>query len=322
MPGLYIGIDTSNYKTSVAVTDSDRNIIYEKSELLDVPQGKRGVRQSEAFFTHSCRLPGYIADMCANIDVSQVKSIGVSSAPRRVEGSYMPCFLAGLNLAEELGSVMSIPIYRFSHQEGHIAAILSEPGFPLSEGENFIFFHLSGGTTEFLKCSPDERGYKTEIIGGTLDISIGQLLDRTGVALGYKFPAGKYLDETCCGCTRITSLPDVRLNDGWFNLSGTETKILRQLPDADDDETSGIIGGLFEMITRLLFTSACQLSRKEGGLPVVISGGVASSSYIRTRIKGMNAEGNTKILFGDSRLSGDNAVGTASLACRMENYGE
>ena len=56
-------------------------------------------------------------------------------------------------------------------------------------------FHLSGGTTEALLATKDDIHYDLDIVGGTKDISIGKLLDRAGVALGYNFPAGKYIDQ-------------------------------------------------------------------------------------------------------------------------------
>ena len=54
---MYLGIDTSNYRTSAALISSDGQVAAQKAILLDVPEGKRGLRQSEAFFLHSNRLP-------------------------------------------------------------------------------------------------------------------------------------------------------------------------------------------------------------------------------------------------------------------------
>ena len=181
--GFYLGIDTSNYKTSAAIVDSEGQIAAEVSEFLDVPEGKRGLRQSEAFFKHSCRLPDQIGSLFSEVDPALIKAAGVSDRPRRQEGSYMPCFLAGTNLARELRSALKIPVFSFSHQEGHAAAVI--PG-----SDPFLFMHLSGGTTEFLLARPDELGYDMKIAGGTKDISIGQLLDRFGVALSLVVMAG------------------------------------------------------------------------------------------------------------------------------------
>ena len=105
----------------------------------------------------------------------------------------MPCFLAGVNAAKEIAAALKVPVYCFSHQEGHAAAVMESVGN--TPAQNTLFFHLSGGTTETLLCSPDDEGYRMEIVGGTRDISAGQLLDRFGVALGMPFPSGGYLDD-------------------------------------------------------------------------------------------------------------------------------
>ena len=47
---LSLGIDTSNYKTSVAVTSSEGEIIFNSQSFLKVKEGQRGLRQSEALF--------------------------------------------------------------------------------------------------------------------------------------------------------------------------------------------------------------------------------------------------------------------------------
>lgn len=334
---MILGIDTSNYKTSIAVTDRDNSVVFEKSEYLEVGMGKRGLRQSEAFFMHSNRLPNFIAETFEQIDPEHIEAIGVSTRPRRVEGSYMPCFLAGVNAAKEIAAALRIPVYGFSHQEGHAAAIIeSRPGMldVSAEGKpadtKSLLFHLSGGTSEFLICEPDDEGYSLTIAGGTRDISIGQLIDRAGVAMGCSFPAGMYLDELAtkhlkagrepesAGIAGI--IPAIKLQDGWFNLSGIETRILRYIESMQDqDQSPGMHGALahelFDRIAGLLAASAAELSQKHGIGRVYMAGGVASSSFIRGRIA--SYPGMPDIVFGEPSLSGDNAVGIALLASRM-----
>ena len=307
---MILGIDTSNYKTSLAVIDHDKNILWSRSEFLDVKKGERGLRQSDAFFLHSNKLPEFIDELFSNFQTEEIEAIGVSSAPRRVEGSYMPCFLAGLNLAKELSLALKIPYYQFSHQEGHAAAILEKSDKSVSSPT--IFGHLSGGTTEFLLLNKDEKGYKTEIIGGTKDISIGQLLDRIGVALGMDFPAGRYLDEISSGeAVNNGIIPDIKIDDGYFNLSGIETKIIQNIKDRDQESINLIIKELFYSTSKLLIKECNFLKDKYDIDEVHLSGGVASSSSIRKLIT------DPTIKFGDPELSGDNAVGIAILASRL-----
>ena len=321
MNSLYLGIDTSNYKTSVSIIDEFGNIVCNRSEYLDVALGERGLRQSDAFFMHSCRLPDYFTDIFRSIDTTAIKAVGVSSRPRRVEGSYMPCFLAGRNAALEIASALRIPLYEFSHQEGHIASVVSE------EHKPFIFFHLSGGTTEFLVCREDPEGYQTEIAGGTEDISIGQLIDRIGVKMGYRFPAGSYLDDIAASAETSSSLiPRINIRDNRFNLSGIETSVIRTLETIPESDKPALISELFESISQLLAKSAISLSGQYDIAKVYIAGGVAASKTVRKRISDL-AEGKneystfphvSQIIFGEVELSGDNAVGIARLARRIQ----
>lgn len=325
----FLGIDTSNYRTSVALIDESGNVISSNATLLDVPPGKRGLRQSEAFFRHSERLPGYISDMFRVIDTTKIAAIGVSERPRRVDGSYMPCFMAGVNAAQLIASSMKVPVYRFSHQEGHAAAIL-ESG-ETDPPERSLFFHLSGGTTEVLLCEQDGSGYNTSIIGGTLDISIGQLLDRYGVAMGYPFPSGKYLDDISFDLLQrenfdISSIinsgtiPKIRIKDGYFNLSGVETRLIRFAGSDDAKEhEAAVTAELFYSIAALLKNTAGYLSSEYEVKTIYMAGGVASSRSIRSLL---SASKDIDIRFGDPSLSGDNAVGTALLAKRIHETGK
>ena len=331
MSDLFLGIDTSNYKTSVAVTDSSGTCVFQKSEFLPVPQGSRGLRQSECFFRHSCRLPDYISELCSEIDIHAVKAAGVSSRPRRTEGSYMPCFLAGVNAAREMTSVLGIPLYEFSHQEGHAAAVMEYGTETEDAGQissRALLMHLSGGTTEILTCQQDRDGYALDIIGGTRDISIGQLIDRAGVAMGYSFPAGSFLDKLAEAYAleypgSKPGIASVKVREGYFNLSGIETQTLRWIEAASSEEYPFIAYSLFERIAQLLAASAADLSLSETAGTVYMAGGVASSSFIRKAVqnrikticKGRNDR--PQLVFSSPALSGDNAVGIALLAGRL-----
>ena len=327
MKRLYLGIDTSNYRTSAAVVDSDGTVLTQKAVLLDVPEGKRGLRQSDAFFMHSNRLPGYIEELFGSEDPAMFSAVGVSERPRRIEGSYMPCFLVGVNAAREISAALRIPLYCFSHQEGHAAAVMeSEGNIPSSKT---LFFHLSGGTTEALLCSPDDKGYSMEIIGGTLDISAGQLLDRFGVATGMSFPSGKYLDDIAygilekadfdtAGIEKSGVIPKISINDGYFNLSGAETRLMRYAETHDSASAADVTAELFAAVSELLIKDAQYLSEKYCAENIYMAGGVASSRTFRAI-----AERNRSIdiHFGAPELSGDNAAGAALLAKRIYEAG-
>lgn len=153
MPEHFLGIDTSNYRTSAAIYNAETGEWVNRGGLLTVPEGAIGLRQSDALFQHTVRLHEKIEAL----PQGEVRAIGVSTRPRAVEGSYMPCFLAGESVARSAAHLLSVPLFTVSHQQGHIAAAaLSAGKLDLLDGE-FLAWHLSGGTSELLhvKCGAD-----------------------------------------------------------------------------------------------------------------------------------------------------------------------
>ena len=122
----FLGIDTSNYTTSTALCDDAGNILLNCKVPLPVAEGQRGLRQSDAVFHHVRNLPTAAAEYAAALrkTAGTLAAVGCSYAPRDVEGSYMPCFLAGVASAEYVSATAGIPLYRVSHQAGHIMAAL------------------------------------------------------------------------------------------------------------------------------------------------------------------------------------------------------
>ena len=190
---MVLGLDTSNYTTSAAAFDgvSGKNC----SRLLDVREGELGLRQSDALFSHVKRLPELVEKLFTEISRDEIRAVGASTRPRAVEGSYMPCFLAGSSQAQNLATVLGVPFYAFSHQQGHIAAACWSSGRMDLMDTPHLAWHLSGGTTELLLVTPGNKNVNAEKIGGTQDISAGQLIDRTGNTFGLRFPSGKEIDR-------------------------------------------------------------------------------------------------------------------------------
>ena len=306
MNDLYLGIDTSNYRTSLALVDADGEILYNFRKLLPVPLGKRGLRQSEAFFRHVQVLPEAVKD--AMEYSPYIKGISISSRPRPREGSYMPCFTAGTACASELAAALHVPLIETSHQEGHIEAIRFYSS--LKDEEDMLFFHFSGGTTEAL--------YRDEIVGGTLDISYGQVLDRLGVSLGMSFPSGEELDGIALEEKDMTSmLKPIKVKDGRMNLSGIETQSLRGAESltSSGNRTEPLVKEVFTRLSDSVLGMMKQLSETCGTKNYIFAGGFSSSEFLRAYImKNMTEDMN--IVFGDPELSGDNAVGTALIGMK------
>lgn len=345
MRKLSLGIDTSNYKTSVALTDQNGEILSNLQQYLTVKKGERGLRQSAALFQHVQNLPVLLEETFQQVaalraeEETEIVCVSVSEKPRPVEGSYMPCFLAGLSTAKSIAAALSVPCYTFSHQEGHIEAARWRS--PIADAERFISFHFSGGTSEALLVSEDG----ISIVGGSKDIAFGQVLDRVGVALGMEFPCGQQLDEIAMTAAMAAAsglavsaapsealsaapvpekshlkgnlLPKIKCENGYINLSGIETKCQRILADTQAEIPDEIlISMLFQRISDAICDMTFYLADACGTDQILFAGGVSASRLIRNNLERRLSK--LQIHFGEPALCTDNAAGIALLGGKKQ----
>lgn len=319
MNRYYIGIDTSAYTTSIGVVDGDGNILANHKKMLKVNKGNRGLRQQEAVFQHINNFPELLSKLKKEIDFNKVQAIGYSDQPRNLEDSYMPVFNVSKSLGISLSEVLGIKSYNCSHQEGHIAAGLCTQIPNKDKRKPFISIHLSGGTTEILLTTYKEYRYTTEIIGGTKDISAGQLIDRNGVKMGLNFPSGKYLDELSQKGQLINNIP-ISTKGNWINFSGPETYFNRLIEEnkySYNDIAKSLLYCVSLSLVRVLFNIFKEFDKID---LVLVVGGVASNTFLRDNLPlTLTKKLSKKVIFPERELCTDNGVGVALLAKELDN---
>ena len=299
----FLGFDTSNYTTSVAFFDG--NNIYQEKRLLPVKEGERGLRQSDAVFHHTKAYPELLSALMKKVTCN-IQGVGASVTPTTQVGSYMPCFLVGEGAARTVASTNNVPIYSFSHQQGHIAAALFSADKTELLKEKFMAFHVSGGTTDLVLCEPDdERVIKVTPVASSSDLKAGQAVDRIGVKMGLKFPAGVGVEELALHSQK-TFKNKIKLKDGFCSLSGLENKCLKMLDDGNSREDVAMF--LLTYIADVVIAMTKDAFDKYGVLPVVYAGGVMSDKIIKDRI-----QSEIKSYFAEPAFSCDNAAGIAYL---------
>ncbi len=305
MKKAFLGIDTSNYTTSASIICGDEFVF--KKIPLSVRHGEKGVRQSEAVFQHVKNIPALLEKVFLISrekfgDDIKLTAVGVSDKPRTQEGSYMPCFLSGVAAASSVASSQALPLYTFSHQEGHIRAAVFGSGAD-SGLSHFYSFHLSGGTCELLKVRKEEERYHAEIIADSADITLGQLIDRAGVLLGLQFPCGPALERLA---EKAESIPTVKIKSGkHINLSGFENKVIQmQKEEESNEDIAAYVFGVAIGAVKALLSA-----REDLTLPVVFSGGVCSSHIISSKVAPL-----CQAYFAPPVFSADNAIGIAALS--------
>ncbi len=309
---LTLGIDTSNYATSLAVYDSSaKEVVCDKKQFLPVKQGQLGLRQSDALFHHTAALPELLSQLAKQVDLTQIQAVGVSARPRPVEGSYMPCFLAGQSAATAFCASRALPLIHTTHQQGHIAAALLATGNEALFTSPALVFHVSGGTTDLLLCN----GYGSiQCIGTSNDLYAGQAVDRVGVKLGFAFPAGAMVSELAARCAEPVK-PKVSVKGTSCSLSGLENQCNRLLQEGKSPEyvCRYCLCCVAETALRMVRAAL----QEHPGLPVVFAGGVMSSDiirdYVTQRLPGA--------YFVPGRFSSDNAIGVACIAAREVLHG-
>lgn len=311
--GCFLGLDTSNYTTSVALYDCDRNQITQSKKLLAVKDGSLGLRQSDAVFSHIKQLAALLEELLAGEKIT-LAGVGVSTRPRDIDGSYMPCFLVGELVARSIAAAGGLALTQVSHQSGHIAAALFSAQRLDLIGQTFAAFHLSGGTTECLLVTPDsERIFAVELLAKSLDLKAGQAIDRVGGMLGLSFPAGPAL-EALALTSHEDYAPKPTMKGADCSLSGVENRCQKLL--ADGAKPYDIALFCIESIAAVVDTMTANVREEYGDLPIVYSGGVMSSVIIRDHIVGKYGG-----CFAAPQFSSDNAAGVAILAALSQRGG-
>lgn len=306
--GLFLGIDTSNYTTSTALFDDESGVMLQQKKLLPVKDGQLGLRQSDAVFHHTQQLSKLISELVNGVDASKISAVGVSTRPRPVEVSYMPCFTVGMSVAQSISSILKVPMFEFSHQEGHISsALFSACALDLFE-KSFLAFHISGGTTEVVLAKGRGCGFSLDMVGKSLDLHAGQAVDRVGLMLGLNFPCGAELEKLALKCTdKLKVKPTVKGFD--CCLSGVENQCKKLIDVGKNKEYVALY--CIKYIEEALSVMTYRLLENYGSMPVIFAGGVMSNSIIKNSLtKKYNA------IFAKPEFSTDNAAGIAYLAYR------
>lgn len=315
--GVYVGIDTSNYTTSVALSDENGKILANLKRPLPVKEGERGLRQSDAVFAHIRNLPSLMEELETLLHPEGAESpavlgVGYSGAPTRAEGSYMPCFRAGEVAATALCAATGAPSVRTTHQEGHVmAALYSARAIEKLTSADFVAFHVSGGTTDVLYVRPSADGFDITTIGRSLDLHAGQAVDRIGVALGLSFPCGKALETLAAQNAQNVPKPRTCVKGLDCHLSGLENLALALYEKTGDKALTAAY--TLDFIGETLREIALEVRNRYPDIPLVFAGGVMSN----LRIQWMLDKCMDGAYYSEPAFSADNAAGVA-LLCRKQ----
>lgn len=299
---MILSFDTSNYTTSACLFDEQEGIVWQNRILLHPPGNQCGLRQSDVVFLHTKNLEVLLDAM----PKAQIDAVVASARPRPVDGSYMPCFLVGKNLAKSISSILGCQFATFSHQENHIMAALYSSGHLELLEKEFIAFHISGGTSDVLLVKTGEGGFLIESIGTSLDLHAGQLIDRIGVMLGKQFPCGKAIEIMANSCPQKTAVK-TSVKGYNFHFSGFENQAKKMLEENVDPPV--IAKFALDCVLKTIDKVIGNIRSDKKDIPILLAGGVMSNRYIAGALQSKYDH----LYFSDPFYSSDHALGNAVL---------
>ncbi|MCL2678346.1 MAG: O-sialoglycoprotein endopeptidase [Clostridiales bacterium] len=310
---MILGIDTSYYTTSMALVSDGGKLLREQREMIPVEQGKCGVAQSQAVFSHIHQAPRVLQQVLSRRGAAKITGVCASVRPRPAEDSYMPVFCVGESAGKMLAQALGVPFFATTHQEGHLAA--ARWSLPAPPPTLFLAVHISGGTSELLHVKEGKGRFEIKILGRS-DLAAGQFVDRVGVALGLGFPAGPELERLAESVEQPEVKLQVAVNGLDFSFSGPESAAARLIKWGAD--AKNVAAAVFDNIAATLSKVIKAAALRTGTRYVLITGGVAANSRLRRYLTQHLSPG-LSVCFSHPRYAGDNAVGVALLGLEMLN---
>lgn len=305
-----LGIDTSNYATSLAVFDTNAGeVVCDCKRFLPVREGQLGLRQSDALFHHTAALPEMLAELGQKVNLTQIEAVGVSARPRRWMAPICHAFWRASVRPQRSARPKAFRWFKRPTSRGISPRPFLRPAGQTCSAKKSWCSMCPAESTDLLHCKgPDS----ITCIGTSSDLYAGQAVDRLGVRLGYAFPAGIYVSQLAAACTENIK-PKVSVRGTTCSLSGLQNQCEKLLAEGKSPEY--VSKYCLLCVAETLRRMAAAALERNPGLPVVFAGGVMSSEIVRDYI--------TKRMqyayFVPGKFASDNAIGVSILAAREIN---
>lgn len=307
MSSLILGIETSCDETAAALVAEDMSVASSVvASQVDLHAGYGGVVPEVAARSHLDDIVPVVdrALIEAGVNQDDIEAVAVTNGPGLI-GSL----LVGVSTAKALALVWGKPILAVNHLEGHLAS--ASLGDVRVEHPVLVLL-VSGGHT-LLAVAREPGDY--QLLGSTLDDSVGEAYDKVARLLGLGYPGGPPVDRMAKEGKDNLSFPRPmsghRLD---FSFSGLKTAVARYLKDTPNYVVEDVAAS---------FAAACMdvlVSKLRGALDEVevasaaVVGGVAASPVLRQRLEGLSAETGVPVAIPPAELATDNAAMIAAAA--------
>lgn len=305
---LTIGIEGTAHTIAAGIVEDQKdfcNVLSNEIKIFRPKQG--GIHPREAANHHTKNVSDVISQSVekAGISFSDIDLVAFSKGP-----GLGPCLRTAATAARALSLKLKKPIIGVNHCVAHL-----EIGRGTISGcKDPVLLYTSGANTQIIGFSNG----KYRIFGETLDIGIGNCLDKFGRNVGLSFPSGPLIEKLAEKGRKYLDLPySIKGMDIAF--SGLLTQALQYYNEdyKIEDICYSLQETTFAALTEVTERAMAHINKKE----VLLGGGVASNSRLRNMVKTMAEERNAKFFVPDQKLCVDNAAMIAWLGFLMYNSG-
>jgi universal protein Kae1 len=270
---VILGVESTAHTASVGIVTERAEVLAISSDMHRPVQG--GIHPREAANHHVAVLPGLVrsAMETAHVRPNEIEAIAFAQGP-----GLGPCLRAGATVARTLALAWDRPLVPVNHCVAHveIARVLSGLDDPM-------LLYASGGNTQVIAHASG----RYRVLGETLDIGIGNFLDKLWIALGGTFPGGPAIEREAKLGSELLPLPySVHGMDVAFSGMFTAAKALYDQGAKRTDLAYSVEATAYSMLVEI--TERALAHRKRD--TVVLGGGVACNQRLRTMVKTMVEE--------------------------------
>ena len=301
---LTLGIEGTAHTLGVGIADTERKVLANVLDMYRPAQG--GLHPREAANHHADVVTGLVSKALeeAGVSIRDIELISFSQGP-----GLGPCLRVAGTAARALSSKLNVPIVGVNHCVAHV-----EIGRATTGCTDPALLYASGGNTQVIAYSNG----RYRIFGETLDVGIGNMLDKLGRELGLGFYAGPTIEKLAKDGKQLLDLPySVKGMDVSFSGIMTAALAYRKKGHSLEDIAYSIQETCFAMLAEVTERAMAQLGKDE----VLLGGGVAQNMRLRGMIEDMARERGARMFVPDRRLCMDNGAMIAWLGNIMYESG-
>lgn len=283
-----LGIESTAHTLGIGVVDEDEILANVKSMYSPEEGGIHPRKSAEHLYQHTLEKLNEAEQK--SVDLEEIDAVAFARGP-----GIPQCLDVGAVTARTLALKHDMPLIGVNHCLAHISI-----GTRTTDASSPTTLYVSGGNSQIL----DFRAGRYRVVGETLDIALGNALDKLARTLGYPHPGGPEIEKLAEKTDEIIELSyPVKGMD--FSFSGLVTEVQRKVGDVDDE----VLANSFQEHAYAAVVEALERAMaQESSDEALLTGGVAMNSRLREMVEEMCEQRGAKAYFPPKEFCMDNGA--------------